>query len=98
MKTLLSCIILSVLFLGTGTIQAQKTENDAKSLSATKEADALKNENGLLLQTSKTMQMPPADAGNIVKVIKVIVSLSGEKITAVPENRETAMKGGDDEK
>lgn len=96
MKTLLFAVVLSVLFLWGGSITAQETDNQVKPVTAIK-TNVINVENNMNLHTSKIMQKPATDAGKS-KVIKVVVTIPGEKITAVNENRETAKKGGFDEK
>jgi len=97
MKTLLFAVVLSVLFLWGGSITAQQTDNQVKPVKDINKTNEINVENNMVLQSSKIMQKPASDAGK-PNVIKVVVAIPGEKITAVNENRETAKKGGSDEK
>lgn len=98
MKTLLLCaVILSVLFLWYGPVAAQETDNQVKPATDISKTIVTNAENSMVLQTSKIMQKPAYDAVK-TNFIKVVVTNPGEKITAVNENRETAKKGGSDEK
>ncbi len=97
MKTLLFAVVLSVLFLWGGSITAQQTDNQVKPVKDINKTNEINVENNMVLQSSKIMQKPASDAGK-PNVIKVVVTIPGEKITAVNENRETAKKGGSDEK
>ena len=97
MKTLLFAVTLSVLFLWGGPVAAQETDNQVKPVKDISKTNETNVENNMVLQSSKIMQKPAFNAGK-TNVIKVVVTIPGEKITAVNENRETAMKGGSDEK
>lgn len=97
MKTLLFAVVLSVLFLWGGSITAQQTDNQVKPVKDINKTNEINVENNMVLQSSKIMQKPAYDAVK-THFIKVVVTIPGEKITAVNENRETAKKGGSDEK
>lgn len=98
MKTLLFVVVLSVSFLWSETILAQGISNQTQSMKIQTSANAVKADAGLVLQTSKIMQKPETEDVASENKIKVVVTIPGEKITAVVEPRDESKKGGDDEK
>ncbi|NCU33578.1 MAG: hypothetical protein EOM23_11770 [Candidatus Moranbacteria bacterium] len=96
MKTHIFTYILFVLFLWGGIINAQQTNTESTPIKGLNTKAINNSEKPFIAESSKIVQQRPSDIEKTTK-IKVIVSVPGEKIIAINENRETAKKGGRDE-
>ena len=94
MKTILLASIFSAFIFWSGSSLAQEIFHQTNTEQSVKKAEIATSGNRLLVSASKTMQKPEAEKLSPQKTIKVLVTIPGEKITAVNETRDETKKGG----